>query len=97
MSSFRSAAPSDIFLKLIAEVLDTEVSAPTPWTTTGSGKRKSRFVPVGDRRGSERAPKEGGAGEDGTDGPKERKVSKQEARMLKKENRKAEVSYERVS
>lgn len=96
VSSFRSPAPSEIFLKLIGEVLDTVVSAPTPWTTTGSGKRKSRSLSIGERRGSGRVPKEGGTDEDGTDGPKERKVSKQEARMIKKEKRKAEVSYQRI-
>lgn len=94
VSSFRSAAPSETFLKLVDKVWEMEISAPTPWTTTGSGKRKSRSLPVGDRRGSDRATKDGGAGEeDGTDGLKDGKISKQEARRLKKEKRKAEVNY----
>ncbi len=87
VTSFRSSSPSDVFLKLLETALETESALATPWTTALEEKdrRKSRIMGGGvDKKGSLVPPERG----EDTDG----NISKQEARRLKKEMRKREVS-----
>lgn len=94
VSSFRSAVPSDTFLKLLGNILKRDASAPTSVATSASnlGKRMSRVYPIHDRLSSIIAPKDVVMGDkERPKGHDDTKVTKQEARRLKKERRRAEV------
>ena len=93
VASFRTAVPSKQFLELLDKIESSEVDVDTPWTST-TGKRRKSIHAAGGLIGLEE--EEGGEGSEHSSVARQEldtgRLSKTEARRLKKEQRKKEVS-----